>query len=147
MRGRLAAALLAGALLLGGCRASVKTGYFAVQTSPEANDRSPVPVAVVVVYDAALLKTVAALTAHDWFARRAQLTRDHPTGFQAVSWEFVPGQTVPLQPLRLRRKKARGAFVFADYAAPGDHRVRVDPYRRVVIRLLDADVAVEPLRR
>ena len=144
---RLAAALLAGALLLGGCRSPVKTGYYSVQSSPTANDRSPVPVAVVVVYDAALLKTVAELTARDWFARRDQIVRDNPTGLQTVAWEFVPGQTVPVQPLRLRRRKARGAFVFADYALPGDHRVRVDPYRRMVIRLLDEGLAVEPLRR
>lgn len=137
--------LLGGVLLLAaGCGSPVRTRAFAVQVAPEANDRSPVPVALVVVYDPSLLETVAALTARDWFRQREQLARDFPGGFTALSWEFVPGQRVPLQPVRFRHRRARGAFVFADYAAPGDHRIRIDPYRRVTIRLLDDDLSVAP---
>ncbi|HEV2145808.1 MAG TPA: hypothetical protein VGR37_00170 [Longimicrobiaceae bacterium] len=136
-------ALCAAALAAGGCRSAVKTSGYAVYADPRANDASPVPVELVVAYDEELVKVLAGLTARDWYRQRAQLRQDNPRGLQTVAWEFVPGQSVPLQPLRYPRKRAKGAFLFADYYTPGDHRVRVDPFRRILLRLGEQGFTVE----
>lgn len=116
----------------------------AVYAAPEANNTSPVPVELVVAYDDELVKVLGAMTARDWFRQRAQLRQDNPRGLRTLAWEFVPGQSVPLQPLPVRRKKARGAFVFADFYAPGDHRVRVDPFKRILLTLREDGFSVDP---
>lgn len=141
------AAALCGAALAGGvagCRAPVKTGAVAVYVSPAANDASPVPVEMVVAYDDEMVKVLSGMTARDWFRQRTQLRQDNPRGLESVSWEFVPGQSVPLRSVPVARRKAKGAFVFADYYAPGDHRVRVDPFRRILITLREDGFSVDP---
>ncbi|HEX8272503.1 MAG TPA: hypothetical protein VF615_07595 [Longimicrobiaceae bacterium] len=122
----------------------MKTGSMAVYVAPEANNTSPVPVELVVAYDDELVKVLAGMTARDWFRQRAQLRQDNPRGMRTLAWEFVPGQSVPLQPLRVPRKKAKGAFVFADFYAPGDHRVRVDPFKRILLTLREDGFSVDP---
>ena len=146
MAGRIAPALCAALLLAGaaGCRPAVKTGSMAVYVSPEANNTSPVPVELVVAYDDELVKVLSEMTARDWFRQRAQLRQDNPRGLRTLAWEFVPGQSVPLQPLEVKRRKARGAFVFADFYAPGDHRVRVDPFKRILLTLREDGFSVDP---
>jgi type VI secretion system protein len=41
--------------------------------------------------------------------------------------------------------KASGAVIFANYRAPGDHRFRIGPPRRMRIDLGDDDFIVSPL--
>lgn len=145
-RGRRWLAVLCGLALAAGaagCR-PVKTRAIAVYASPEANRESPVPVELVVAYDDETVKVLSGMTARDWFRQRAQLRQDNPRGLRSVAWEFVPGQSVPLRPLGVQRKKAKGAFVFADYYAPGDHRVRVDPFKRILITLREDGFSVDP---
>jgi type VI secretion system protein len=126
---------LCAAALAGGCGPAVKTHAYAVYAEPRANDTSPVPVEFVVAYDDELVKVLSGLTARDWYRQRAQLRQDNPRGLHTVAREFVPGQSVPLQSLHYSRRGAKGAFVFADYYTPGEHRVRVDPFRRILLRL------------
>lgn len=153
MTGRgLVARGVAAALALGlaGCipfRGSpVKLRGYTLQTTTEANDDSPVAVDVVVVTDRALVLPVSKLKAAEWFAQRAQLQLDHPDGLQVTSLEPVPGQRMPWQRVRWKGK-AVAAFVFAGYATPGDHRVRVDPFKWIVIELTDDSLAVAHPRR
>jgi type VI secretion system protein len=142
--GALAAVLLAGA----GCRGSLKTRTVSIRADSTANSDTPIPVDLVVIYDKALAAQAAELTARQWFTRKAQIARDHPRGVRSVSWELVPGQRVPVHRFPFRRKGARAAFVFADYLAPGDHRVRIDPLRAADVVLGAEEVTVAaPMRR
>lgn len=137
------------ALSAGGCgllsRSSVKLRGYDLAAAPHANQDSPVRVDVVVVRDPALAETVAKLTAAGWFAQRGQLVLDNPRMLEITSLEPVPGQALPWSRVQAG-KKAHAAFVFADYAAEGDHRVRVDPYRWITIRLEEEGMAVEGSR-
>lgn len=147
MSRRLLLAVLCALALPGGaagCRPAVKTKALALYAAPRANDGSAVAVEMVVVYDEELLKVVAELTARQWFQQRERLREDHPGGLRSLSWELVPGQSIPLQPLRYPRRKARGAFVFADYYAPGDHRVRIDPHGKVLVTLKEEGFSIDP---
>lgn len=145
----LAIALLI-ALATGGCglafRSPVKLRGYDLAAAPGANRDSPVRVDVVVVSDEALAKQLAKLNAAGWFAARGQLVRDNPRRLEVTSLEPVPGQALPWRRLR-PRGRAQAAFVFADYATEGEHRVRVDPYRWISIRLAPDSMAVTGVRR
>lgn len=140
----LAAVLVAGA----GCRGSLKTRTVSIRADSLANSDTPIPVDLVVIYDKALAAQAAELTARQWFTRKPQIARDHPNGFRSASWELVPGQRVPVHRFPFKRRGARAAFVFADYLAPGDHRVRIDPLRTAEVVLGAEEVTVAaPTRR
>jgi type VI secretion system protein len=144
---RLAAAALACLVLAApGCAAKVKTRAYAVQVAPEANQDSPVPLELVVVYHRDLLAQLQKLSAREWFQRREQFARDFPRGFRSLRWELVPGQSVELRRLPISRRGARAAFVFADYLTGGDHRLRLDPFKLALIELRGDDVAVRSAR-
>jgi hypothetical protein len=138
-------ALTLSLLLLGGCGmlfgSPVRLRGYDLAAVHEANRNSPVRVDVVVVRDGDLAKEVAKLTSAAWFARKSQLMLDHPRMLEVTSLEPVPGQSVPWRRVR-RTGKAQAAFVFADYRTDGSHRVRVDPYRWISIRLAEDSMAV-----
>lgn len=145
----LAAAAFAALLLAGaGCRGSLKTRIISIRADSAANANTPIPVELVVIYDKALVEKAAELTARQWFTGKPQIARDHPNGFRSVSWELVPGQRVPVHRFPFRRRGVRAAFIFADYLAPGDHRVRIDPLRTAHVVLGAEEVTVAaPTRR
>lgn len=147
-----AARVLAVAFILaasGGCgllsRSPVKLRGYDLAAAQHANQDSPVRVDVVVINDKPLAQAVGKLSAADWFAQRGQLVLDNPRLLEVTSLEPVPGQALPWRRVR-PRGKAFAAFVFADYAAEGDHRVRVDPYRWISIRLDGDSMAVTAVR-
>ncbi len=148
-RVRPVALALALTLLLGGCalvfKSPVKLRGWDLAAAPGANRDSPVRVDVVVVNTEPLAKEVAKLDAAGWFAGKGQLMLDNPRMLEVTSLEPVPGQTVPWRRLRVRGKP-QAAFVFADYPTAGDHRVRVDPYRWISIRLAEDSMAVTVAR-
>jgi type VI secretion system protein len=115
-----------------------------LDADPKINQNSPVPVELVVVYDKDLLAKLAGMTAREWFQNREQIHKDHPGDDElvAMSWEIVPGQSLPPQTLSFS-SGARGGLVFADYFADGAHRARVDPHQDIKIHLQADDVAVE----
>jgi type VI secretion system protein len=88
---------------------------------------------------AALLK----LSAHDWFLRRTQLLRDYPDDIKVASWELAPGQAVQLAEVD-SPSGLKDAVVFASYATPGDHRLRLGDDSRVRLTLGETDLRLEP---
>lgn len=136
-------ALLVLALAAGtGCRGTLKTRTVSVRADSAANADTPIPVDLVVIYDKAFVDEAAALTARQWFTRKAQIARDRPYGVRSVSWELVPGQRVPVHRFPFKRRGVKAAFVFADYLAPGEHRVRIDPFRDAQVVLGSEEVTV-----
>lgn len=105
-----------------------------LRVDERANGNAPVPVDLVLVSDEALVEQVLGMTAADWFSRRDQVRRDYPRTVQVHSWELVPGQTVPRQDIR-RLDDLWAAVVFAHYDTDGPHRLRVDTYTDLTLRL------------
>lgn len=139
MTGPRARCALATVLLLAcaasACAPAVQTRAFGVRADAAANGRSPVPVDLVLVYDRTLAAELTSTTARDWFTRREQIGRDYPNGVRWLSWELVPGQSLPEHRMALSRRGAQAAFVFADYLEPGEHRLRIDPFRNASVWL------------
>lgn len=144
-------------LLLGllGCGAN-KRSFFGgditvqVYADPEINEKSPVAVEMIVVYDEDLLKALLAKTAGEWFKDRDQIVKDHPGEKDFISlgrWEVVPGQSLPAEDVSFGTG-ARGGIVFADYFSEGAHRARFEPHKSLKIHLQDKDLALkQPLEQ
>ncbi len=109
----------------------------------DANQNSPIAVDLVVVYDEKLMDKLMGMTAAQWFEERGQIRRDYleGAGFHSWGWEWIPGQSVPIQKLPLKAA-AIGGVIFAKYIAPGAHRSRINPFNDVTIYLRTEDFAV-----
>jgi len=91
----------------------------------DANDNSATTVELVLAYSGELCQALSQLSADKYFAASKQLLLDNPGLLDIWHWELVPGQVVdkfkPPQP----KGEAFGAYVFADYLTPGEHRLKV----------------------
>jgi type VI secretion system protein len=118
-----------------------------VTLTPRANQNSPVAVSFVVAKEEKFFENVVTkLTAKQWFEQREQLHRDDPSGqrFTEWEWEYVPGSPPPPVVIEVDGN-AVAAMIFANYRAPGDHRIRITPAKKLRIELGDEDVAVRPI--
>ncbi len=79
------------------------------------------------------------LGAHDWFQRKTQLLRDYPEDIAVASWELAPGQAVQEATVD-SPGDLKDAFVFASYATPGDHRLRLGDDSRIRLTLGETDL-------
>jgi len=121
-----------------------------VKVENDANERTPVPVDFVLVWDKAVAGKVATLTAADWFAtKKTELRQDDPDErkLTVCEWEWVPGQAVPEINLAVpaaARKWTHGVFVFANYRSAGTHRSSVTPGVAAMLELGRDDLTVRP---
>lgn len=109
----------------------------ALSAAPGANDNSPVAVDVVLALDDAMLDRLADLPAAKWFAARADLQKTYPQGVSYRTWELVPGQTLRIPGSSFGSPRVAGVFVYADYAAAGAHRVRVETLKGAIVARFD----------
>jgi len=116
-----------------------------VNVTARANGNAPVAVDLVSTTDKKILAELSKLSAKDWFDRRRQFQRDFPDKVSIASWEWVPGQQV--EPIAISlAPKSRGAFVFAQYLTPGDHRATLDISGPALLTLGEDDFTVQALR-
>ena len=130
-----------------------------VSVAADANQRLPIPVDVVVVWDKALAGKIGELTAKDWFAKKPQFLQDDPDErtVTVIEREWVPGQAVAElewpAPVAAARKWVRGVYVFANYKTEGPHRLSLKPGTSGTLQLgrdgmgLRLDAATQPSRR
>ena len=139
-----AAAALSLALLAGACadKPSAMLDSVSVTVAPTANDTTPIAIDLLAVRDKALVDKLGALTAAEWFGQREQAMRDHPTTLGLTSWELVPGQTMRVE--QPQAEPAWAILVFANYATPGPHRLRVPDTRTLTLTAGDKDVELVP---
>jgi type VI secretion system protein len=131
--------------LLSGCAApsflsfkgdKVKWDELTLSASDDVNNNSPVAVDVVFVTDDAMLARLAELPASKWFSARADLASTFPKALRYWSWEVVPGQRVDVPGDTFDRPRVAAALVFANYADPGAHRVRIEQFSgRLAVQL------------
>lgn len=140
-----ALALLAAASACSGGPAPLRM-LLEFSVAPKTNQNSPVAVSLVAIQDPKLVEKVEGMTAKQWFAQRSQLRRDFPgdEAFTEWEWEYVPDQTPPPVVIEVDGR-AIAAFLFANYSAPGDHRFRIGPFKRLRIDIGVEDVTIRPL--
>lgn len=111
-----------------------------IYAEPEANQNSAIAVDLVMVYNADLLKTIGKMSAAKYFAASRQLLLDNPSLLDIWRWELIPGQMVAGFVPDHDKGDAYGAYIFANYLTPGDHRIKVGPDGVVNILLLRDDM-------
>jgi type VI secretion system protein len=146
--------VVVGALLLSGCGftffglfgddKAIATRAIEIDVAQGANQDSPIAVDIVYVHDEQMVPLLLQMTARDWFQKRRQVSQSFPAGFDLASFELVPGQKGPVEEVPSTAKSAIAAFVFANYAADGTHRARIDALKRAVIELGSTDFSVQP---
>ncbi len=125
------------------CWAPPGPGTITLIAEPDANADSAIAVDLVFVSDKVVAQQIAALPAQQYFARRPQLQRDFPAGFQVRSWELAPGQVarqVPTDPTCNRV----ATLLFVRLNSPGDHRVALPASGSPVVSLNSQDFKVSP---
>ncbi|MBI2708040.1 MAG: hypothetical protein HYX35_07010 [Proteobacteria bacterium] len=119
---------------------SLTMNSVSMYATPDANQNSALAVDLVIVYNSNLMGTLNQMSAKTYFASSKQLLLDNPTLLDIWHWELVPGQMVQnFQPPQ-NKGEAFGAYVFANYQTPGDHRLRVTPDGIVNIILMKDDL-------
>ncbi len=98
-----------------------------VVATADANQNSPVALDLVFIRDPALLDTLSATPAAQWFATRSDTQRTFPEGLGVVSLELVPGQVLSLADSAQIHQPALAILAFASYPPPGEHRQRLQP--------------------
>jgi type VI secretion system protein len=118
--------------------------YFEVDE--KLNNDAPVTMDVLIVYEQSLLEAIAKLNASQYFGKREQIQRDGGNALQTYTFELVPGQTLPPQPIKLAHVTGKGIIVFARYATPGDHRQAIGVDREVTIEMGRQDFKIVPVK-
>ena len=114
----------------------VKWPQVTLSASDDVNNNSPIAVDVVLVTDDTLVARLAELPAGKWFSARDDLANTYPDGLRYRSWELVPGQQLTIPGTTFQGPRVAGAFVFANYPAPGAHRVRIEQFSaRLAVQL------------
>lgn len=103
-----------------------------------ANQNTPIAVDVVLLRDEAPQAVVAALSAPKWFASRTDLAKSFPEGLTYRSLEIAPGQTLKLPGSSFGSPRVVGVLLFADYLAPGEHRLKVEQLQGELVVQLGA---------
>ncbi|MGI4721120.1 MAG: hypothetical protein ACRYGO_08020 [Janthinobacterium lividum] len=137
VRRRRAVLALGLACLLAGCKMAYSAAGLApapatpdrktltLRAEHDANAGSPVALDIVFVRDAAVLDTLAAMPASEWFPGRADMLRRFPETLTVWSVELLPGQVIEAPGELWRNAAGSGALVFANYASRGEHRIRL----------------------
>lgn len=120
-------ALLGGCAMLSRAPQPVKPDWQALTFSAasDANSNSALAVDVVLVRDKAVLDSLTALSASRYYLTKADLLRTFPDAFTVLAVEITPGQQLRFERKRIGEVRAWAALVFANYAAPGEHRLRL----------------------
>ena len=118
-----------------------------VNVSPKANNNNPVAVDLVLVQDKKLLQELMKMSATEWFEKRRQVALDNPkeTELSAGRWEWVPGQEVKLDKVRVKFEVV-GGIIFANYFNAGTHRAPIDPRKGIRITLGEDNLCVQSLK-
>ena len=85
-----------------------------VNVSEKVNQNAPIAMDLLLVYNDQLRDTLLKMSAKDWFRQKDQIRRDYieGEGLDCWSWEWIPGQKIPMQKLPLK-SKAKAGIVFA----------------------------------
>ncbi|RKH95149.1 hypothetical protein D7Y15_42235 [Corallococcus sp. AB030] len=122
------------ALSLTSCVSSGTGLTVQIRLRPDANDNSPVPLSLLLVYDPAVLEQLLAVGATQWFVGREQFLRDHAADVHEEFYELVPDQSLP-EFRRYVPAHTAGGLVFVGYSAEGEHRYRFDPSRALQLEV------------
>ncbi len=130
---------LAIVVLPGGCfqghGGRIATQQILFLVDARVNDGYPVEVDIVFVFDEGLAKELGAYSAQSWFQRKQTLSASHAGTIAVRHFQVPPGLPPETIEVTNRQRNAVACFVFANYVAHGEHRLRLDNDRDPTIIL------------
>jgi type VI secretion system protein len=100
-----------------------------VLADADTNQNSAIALDIVFVRDQPTLDKLSSISAARWFATRMEQLGTYPDALSVRSLELVPGQRLVLPESELGSPRVAGVLLFANYRAPGEHRVRLPAVR------------------
>jgi len=111
-------------------------------TEPDTNMDRAIAIDLVFITQDLPAQEIGKLSARDYFSRRPQLIRDYPDAVNIRSWELAPGQLVEKADANPPCNLVR-TYLFANYAADGDHRAVLGNASAVLVTLGADDLALK----
>jgi type VI secretion system protein len=99
---------------------------------------------LVIAHDDAIFSELMKVTASDYFIRKQQILRDNTGLLEVMTFEVIPGQTLPDIPINISTVNAKGAVIFANYHTQGDHRFRLGSQQKLLIRMKNLNLELDP---
>lgn len=149
------------ALFLSGCSSEKKKTKkprfkeVVLQIEDNMNHGISMPVDLVLVYDADILKKLNTLSAKDYFQKLPNIVAENPYGILIYRWEPIPGQTTMSHNIdeylkkkcnkKYKKEKLVGVIIFSLYNnEKGNHRINATNYTKAFITLGEDFASVVP---
>ena len=105
----------------------------------------PVRADLLLIYDSELVELTTALPATAWFEKRAQIIADNIGKLDVFSWEWVPGQSVPVQAIPVSASIV-ATVLFADYDSPIEHRGSLNHLENALLEFGERDFQAKAIQ-
>jgi type VI secretion system protein len=113
-----------------------------IDADSNANMGSPVVVDIVSAYDGQLVRALESRAASDWFASKKKYIDQFEGKIFVMSSEIAPGNHVQLEYTTETDEKPIATFIFAGYDSPGEHRVKLEKFKPLIIKLQEREFVV-----
>lgn len=113
-----------------------------IDADSNANMGSQVVVDIVSAYDDQLAKALESSVASDWFSSKNTYFDQFKGKIFVISREITAGNQIQLEYTTEREEKPVATFIFASYHSPGEHRVKVEEFKTLIIKLREIDFVV-----
>lgn len=113
-----------------------------IDADSNANMGSPVEVDIVSAYDDQPVKVLESTPASEWFTSKNKYRDQFQDKIFVISRKISPGNQVQLEYTTETEEKPIATFIFAAYDSPGDHRVKLEKFKLLIIKLHEREFVV-----
>ena len=119
-----------------------KVQQVTIDADSNANMGSPVVVDIVSAYDGQLVKVLESIPASEWFSSKNKYIDQFKGKIFVISREIAPGNQIQLKYTTETEEKPIATFIFASYDSPGEHRLKVEKFKPLIIKLQESAYVV-----
>ena len=119
-----------------------KVQQVTIDADSNANMGSPIVVDIVSAYDDQLVKVLESIPASEWFSSKNKYIDQFEGKIFVISREIAPGNQIQLEYTTETEEKPIATFIFAAYDSPGDHRVKLEKFKPLIIKLQEREFLV-----
>ncbi|MGB7291637.1 MAG: hypothetical protein WBD99_05655 [Thermodesulfobacteriota bacterium] len=119
-----------------------KVQQVTIDAESNANMGSAVVVDIISAYDDQLVKVLESSAASDWFASKGKYIDQFKGNIFTISRQIAPGNQIQLEYTTETEEKPIATFIFASYDSPGEHRVKVEKFKPLIIKLEEGEFVV-----
>ena len=119
-----------------------KVQQVTIDADSNANMGSPIVVDIVSAYDDQLVKVLESIPASEWFSSKNKYIDQFKGKIFVISRDIAPGNQIQLKYTTETEEKPIATFIFASYDSPGEHRLKVEKFKPLIIKLQESAYVV-----